>query len=216
MNWSTEVWAEISPIYERILHMPFIKELKDGTLPLEKFQFYMAQDAHYLTHFSKALALIAIKTDDNNEQLTSLRFADSALVVEAALHHSYFEAYGIQELGVQEPACHHYTNFLISTASRCSLAVAKAAVLPCFWIYQQVGEYILKTQPAGDNPYQSWIDTYASEDFAASVEKAIQSCNISAATVTEQERQQMLQAFKQASELEFDFWEAAYLLRTWS
>jgi hypothetical protein len=50
--------------------------------------------------------------------------------------------------------------------------MAVAALLPCFWIYWEVGKHLLGT--AGpDNPYQSWIDIYADEAFADGVRKAI-------------------------------------------
>ena len=61
MSWSKETWQTIRPIYNRIIEMPFITELMDGDLPLEKFQFYMSQDSAYLENFGRALALIAAR-----------------------------------------------------------------------------------------------------------------------------------------------------------
>ncbi|MGO3267929.1 MAG: thiaminase II, partial [Sphingobacteriaceae bacterium] len=48
MKWTQEAWQRIGPLYQQILDMPFIEHLSDGTLPKEKFQFYMLQDAMYL------------------------------------------------------------------------------------------------------------------------------------------------------------------------
>jgi thiaminase (transcriptional activator TenA) len=37
-------------------------------------------------------------------------------------------------------ACHHYTSFLTATAWSESYPVVLAALLPCFWIYAEVGK----------------------------------------------------------------------------
>lgn len=36
-KWSQEAWNASENIYNTILQLPFIKELADGTLPMEKF-----------------------------------------------------------------------------------------------------------------------------------------------------------------------------------
>jgi thiaminase/transcriptional activator TenA len=43
--------------------------------------------------------------------------------------------------------------------------VTMASVLPCFWIYKKVGDHIYQQQNKQNNPYQTWIDTYAGEEF---------------------------------------------------
>ena len=215
MSWSKEIWQTISPIYDRIIKMPFITELMDGSLPLEKFQFYMSQDSAYLENFGRALALIAARAYDTENTLAFLQFAENAIIVENALHESYFKEFGVSEKAVIQPACHHYIHFLKSTAALENLEVAIAAVLPCFWIYKEVGDYIYENQQSGENPYQAWIDTYAGEEFGEAVEKAIAICDEHAAKTTPQVRAKMTEAFVSASHLEYQFWDAGYTLRSW-
>lgn len=62
MKWSEYTWKQIEEYYQSILNMPFVKELAEGSLPKEKFQFYMAQDSLYLEHFGRALSLIDRKS----------------------------------------------------------------------------------------------------------------------------------------------------------
>ncbi|MDN3593745.1 thiaminase II [Zunongwangia endophytica] len=215
MSWSKDTWQTISPIYNRIIKMPFIEELMDGSLPLEKFQFYMSQDSAYLENFGRALALIGARAYDTQNMLTFLQFAENAIIVESALHESYFKEFGVSEKAIVQPACHHYINFLKSTAALDNLEVAMAAVLPCFWIYKAVGDYILENQKDGENTYQAWIDTYAGEEFGEAVTKAIQICDEHAEKTTPQIRARMTEAFVTASNLEYHFWDAGYSLRTW-
>ena len=59
MKFSELFWQNVAPIYQQIIHHPFNMELAEGTLEEKRFLFYMEQDAYYLIHFSRALALIA-------------------------------------------------------------------------------------------------------------------------------------------------------------
>lgn len=215
MNWSEQAWSNIKTCYQSILDMPFIQELSDGSLPQEKFRFYMAQDSLYLEHFGRTLSLIAAKITDLQDVLAFMRFAENAIVVENALHESYFKDFGVSDKGILQPACHHYIHFLRSTAALDSVEVAAAAVLPCFWIYREVGNYIYQTQNTVDNPYEKWIATYAGEEFSQAVDQAIAICNTIAENSTEATRERMTEAFIMASRMEYHFWEAAYELKMW-
>ncbi|WP_250252897.1 thiaminase II [Chryseobacterium sp. Marseille-Q3244] len=215
MKWSEQTWNAIEKHYQSILDMPFIKELSDGTLPQKKFRFYMAQDSLYLEHFGRTLSIIAAKITDLQDVLTFIRFAENAIVVENALHESYFKDFGLSDKGVLEPACHHYIHFLRSTAALESVEIAVAAVLPCFWIYREVGNYIYEIQNTVNNPYEKWIATYAGEEFSAAVDQAIAIGDKIAENSTEETRKKMTEAFIMASRMEFHFWEAAYELKRW-
>ncbi|WP_099370853.1 thiaminase II [Sphingobacterium sp. 1.A.5] len=217
MNWTDHAWQSIQPLFQEILEMPFIQELKEGTLPLEKFQFYMLQDAKYLEHYGRALAALGSKAMDNKMALDFFEFGKNALVVESALHEAYFEQFGLQahqEITI-EPICHHYIHFLKSTVAFDPIEVATAAILPCFWIYKEVGDHILETQNSSNNPYKNWIDTYSGDEFAEGVKLAIAYTDVMAEDSTAEKRKLMLEAFKTASKLEFMFWDAAYKNTKW-
>jgi len=113
-----------------------------------------------------------------------------------------------------QPACHHYTSYLLGTSATEPVEVAMAAVLPCFWIYREVGLHIYKNSAPG-NPYQAWIDTYSGEEFEALVDEAIALCDAAAERSTPDMREKMTAAYAFAARLEYDFWNAGYLLRKW-
>ena len=215
MKWTDKAWTQIEPIYQKILNMPFIEELQAGTLPLEKFQFYMGQDSFYLENFARSLALVGARAHRVSHALDFIRFAEGAIVVEKALHDSYFKEFGLNQRGNIEPTTHHYINFLKSTSALDQVEIAMAAVLPCFWIYQEVGDSIYKNQLSEDNPYQKWIDTYAGKEFKELVIKAKNICDSVAENCSPRQQERMTQAFVEASKLEFMFWDSAYQLKTW-
>jgi thiaminase/transcriptional activator TenA len=215
MKWSEQAWLSIEPIYESILQMPFIQELTDGTLPLEKFQYYLMQDSIYLEHFGRALAIVGARAHSIPDMLAFFRFAETTIIVENALHESYFKDFGIETRDSIQPACHHYTHFLKSTVALEAVEIGMAAILPCFWIYKAVGDYIYQHRKGSNNPYQKWIDTYASEEFGTAVKTAISICDANAAQTTLMIQEKMTEAFIASARLEFDFWEAAYTNRRW-
>jgi len=214
MKFTDQLWLEALPVYEKIKLHPFNQEMKDGTLPVEKFKFYIFQDSLYLADFARALATAGTHAGSSNELLDFLQFAQNAILVERALHLSYFKEYDISHEGQKAPGCFAYTNYLMAVSAFESYEVAVAALLPCFWIYKKIGDYIYESQ-ISPNPYQNWIDAYAGEDFAHSVEKALAICDKLAEVASDKTRKQMTEAYLTASRLEYVFWDSAYKLENW-
>jgi len=215
MTFSEKAWERITPLYDKILDMPFNKELMEGTLDLEKFKFYMAQDAYYLGEFGKTLATLAGKFNDLNHVLAFTEFAGGAIVVERALHESYFQEFGIPDLVQPSPTCLLYTNYILNQAAYSDVTVGVAAVLPCFWIYKKVGDHIYANHHHEGHQYKKWIETYAGEEFAQSVKLAIDITNALAENASPHTQENMLEAFEMASKLEWMFWDSAYREETW-
>ncbi|WP_215226231.1 TenA family protein [Echinicola shivajiensis] len=215
MKWSEKAWEEITPLYEKILSMPFNQELKNGVLPKEIFKFYMAQDAYYLGEFGKALSTISGRLENLDQVLAFSEFAAGAIVVERALHESYFRELGLPDEIEPTPSCQLYTNYIRNQAAFSNIEVAVAAILPCFWIYKRVGDYIYSKQVGGGNPYKNWIATYSGEEFSAAVSKAIEITDELASSAGDRAQEEMLVAFKMATKLEWMFWESAYQLEKW-
>jgi len=214
MAFTKRLWDEIAGTYEAIIEHPFNRELARGTLRVEKFEFYIQQDALYLVDFSRALAIVGSKTRPAGRILDFLKFAQDALMVERALHEEYFRRFDVTLAGEQAPSCFAYTNYLIATASHRSFEEAVGALLPCFWIYREVGMHIAgQSGPA--NPYQLWIDTYAGDEFAVAVEQAIEITEEVASEATDEAQQRMGEAFIRSSRLEWMFWDSAYRMERW-
>jgi thiaminase (transcriptional activator TenA) len=215
MKFSERAWERITPLYEKILAMPFNQELMKGTLEKEKFKFYMAQDAFYLGEFGKTLSTLSGRLDDLNHVLAFSEFAGGAIVVERALHESYFKEFGIPDKVNPSPTCLLYTNYILNQAAYSNVEVGVAGVLPCFWIYKQVGDYIYTRHETAGHPYQRWIETYAGEEFAQSVKLAIEITDALAEKASPEAQEKMLEAFEMASKLEWMFWDSAYRMEKW-
>ena len=209
-TWSHDAWHEALEIYNRILRLPFLRELADGTLPREKFDFYIGQDSLYLNEYSRVLAGIAARSTHSRMKSAFLKFAADGVAVEQILHATFVAEPPKQ----MSPTCLFYTSLLKATALD-DLAVQCAAILPCFWIYREVGKHIIREAKMEGNPYSSWIATYADETFDASTNLAIELCDRMAMEASPEVRRRMTEVFCHASQLELRFWQSAYDLETW-
>jgi thiaminase (transcriptional activator TenA) len=217
-TFSRAAWERNAATYEIIRAMPFNAELAAGTLSEARFKHYITQDAHYLIGFGRALTLAAAKAPNPDRVVQFAKSAEGAIVVERALHGSFFQAYGITaEVFARtplSPACHHYVSYLLATAFGEPYEVLLGALLPCFWIYAEVGRDI-HARAAKPNPYQAWIDTYAGEEFHAAVRAVIGAADEAAAGASAPLQQRMQRAFERATQLEWIFWDSAYRLESW-
>jgi len=216
--FSPEAWYRNAQVYEVIRTMPFNAALAAGTLSEARFKHYITQDAHYLIGFGRALTLAGAKAPDPDRIVQFAKSAEGAIVVERALHGSFFQKYGITpEVFAQtplSPACHHYVSYLLATAYAEPYEVLLGALLPCFWIYAEVGRDIHARAVAG-NPYQAWIDTYASEEFHNAVRVMIAATDEAAEGASSSLRARMHVAFARATQLEWMFWDSAFRLESW-
>ena len=218
-DFSREAWESNAAAYARIRTMPFNADLAAGTLTEERFKYYITQDAHYLIGFARALALAAAKAPEPDRIVQFARAAEEAIVVERALHGSFFAQYAITPekfaAAPLSPACHHYVSYLMATAYAEPYEVLLGALLPCFWIYAEVGRDI-HAQAAATNPYRAWIDTYAGEEFHAAVRGVIAATDEAAAEASSSLRERMHAAFTRATQLEWMFWDSAFRLDRWT
>jgi thiaminase (transcriptional activator TenA) len=167
-RFTGELWHGIVGIYGAILAHPFLAGLTDGSLPQDAFAFYVVQDALYLRRYAEALAAVASRAPDTAGTEMFARHA-AGVAVEAKLHDSLLADLGIdpESAGATEaaPTTLAYTSYLLATVRGGSYAEGVGAVLPCYWIYWEVGKELLR-RGSPDSRYQRWIDTYGGEEFA--------------------------------------------------
>jgi thiaminase/transcriptional activator TenA len=218
VTFTTTLWRSIEPIYATILAHPFLRGLIDGSLPRDAFQFYAVQDALYLRDFARALALAAARAAREDWIIMFTEHAAGALKVEKTLHESFFKDFGLSPEQVSAtplaPTNLAYTSYLLATAHAGPFHEAVAALLPCYWIYWEVGKE-LERRGSPDPLYTRWIGTYASGEFGALVEAVLAATNAMAARVGEPERDAMRRHFLATSRYEWMFWDMGWRREAW-
>lgn len=215
---TARLWRSIEPIYAAILEHPFLAGLTDGSLPRDSFRFYVVQDAHYLREYAKALAVLAGRAHTEDAVLTLSRHAAGAIEVERSLHDSFFRDFGLSPAEVAAtplaPTTVAYTSYLLAAAHGGSFAEGMAAVLPCYWIYRNVGQELLR-RGSPDPLYQRWIATYGGEEFAIVVGEALALMDTAGADIGDAERARVEQRFVTTSRYEWLFWEMGWRQEAW-
>jgi thiaminase/transcriptional activator TenA len=217
-GFSDLAWQRTAPLRAAIDALPFNTELAAGTLGRDRFQGYIIQDALYLDQYGRALALAGARGPDG---ATLRMFAESALeavAVEQALHETYLRDFGVEaaRLAAAEPSpdCLGYTSYLMATAYHDPFEVLLAALLPCFWIYWDVGNTVAR-QAAANKLYRAWIDTYSDAAFGEAVRGVIAATDRAADGTTPAIRERMMTAFIRSTQWEWLFWDGAYQQRGW-
>ena len=213
-SFSEQLRSEAEPIWRQIFQHPFLKEIKDGTLPEETFRYYLIQDYLYLEGFGRTVALALAKAP------TSQTFEDLAhrvmTPVERPLHNQLFAAAGLTQRdadnAVRSPTNTAYVDHMLQTASLHGLGPTAAALLPCPWTYHLLKEEVGQSE----HPiYGQWTRFYGEGLLEESVKAWRGFVDQIAEDASPMEKDAMRQAFLTSSRYEYMFWDAAHTLQQW-
>lgn len=214
---SARLWAGAEDIYARILDHPFLTGLTSGDLDLATFGGYLVQDSHYLRQYSRSLSMLAARAPEQSTTAMFCQHAAGAIAVEQALHEGLLAQLDMTAEARQAPASPTttaYTSYLLATTQLGSFAEGVAAVLPCYWIYWEVGKALLER--SSPHPvYARWIATYGGADFGAIVRPVLELTDRLGAEVGPVETERMAAAYRTAARYEWMFWDAAFRHERW-
>jgi hydroxymethylpyrimidine kinase/phosphomethylpyrimidine kinase len=166
---SDALWLESADARRAIDELPFVRGLADGTLDRASFEAYLAQDVLYLGDYARVLARASQLAPTPDEQIFWATSAAGSLAEEARLHR--------ERLGDRDPASPSattlaYVNHLHAVAAHGDYAELVAALLPCFWLYTDLGTR-LAARRHPEHPFDDWLASYADPAFAVATEQAI-------------------------------------------
>ncbi len=218
-NFSAELRQSSERIWRAIDGHPFLCELAAGTLPLNRFTYFILQDYVYLLDFAQVLCLGGAKSPNLEVLELFCRHALGAVAVERSFHASFGKTLGLSRKQLDAvpkgPRTQAYIDHLQSVARGGTLGELVAAVLPCYWIYGETGKRLYKNRPAKPKIYREWIETYASESFWKPVREQIRLMDRVGAAANPAEKKRMVELFILSSRYELLFWEQAYRLESW-
>ncbi|HXJ81877.1 MAG TPA: thiaminase II [Candidatus Methylomirabilis sp.] len=218
MRFTADLWRSIDAIYAAILRHPFVTGLTDGSLPRPSFQFYAVQDALYLREYARSLSLAAARAPRDEWIIMFNEHAAGALKVERALHEGFFKEFGLTPDDVAStplaPTNLAYTSYLLAVAHAAPFHEVVAALLPCYWIYWEVGK-ALEQSGSADPLYARWIGTYASAEFGGVVEAVLDCANTVADALDPAGREAMRRHFITTSRYEWMFWDMGHRQEAW-
>ena len=210
ISWSREVWKKSARIYDSILGLDFLNELSKGTLSNHAFARYIAQDEIYLKNYYNQMYMLADLMEEEQDRNLFLSFAQSGMEGEKALHDMLIEKYGIDTDVKPSMVTAGYNAHICEGIATGNPCVALASVLPCMWIYNQVGLHILNHSKLEGNPYMEWILEYGQEEFTTGVNKVLKMIDVWAAKADKETREMMDHYYLKAALYEYAFWDYGY------
>ena len=177
----------------------------------------MMQDAYYLKNYTKVLAIAASKATTNEDINYFLETASFINAAELELHRTVFQELGCTEKELEEfepaPAAYNYVSHMYNAAHNGDVAEAFAAMLPCPWLYQEIGEKYKNAKP-GVKLYEEWIAIYSSPDYKEKIE--LQKSMMNRFAEEQPEKVARLKShFKKSCYYEWKFWEMPWTFEDW-
>ena len=214
MSFSAELREAAAPAWEAQVSHPFVRGIGDGTLPEDKFRFYVRQDYLFLIDYGRLLALAAARAPRLEWMRRFAALAESVLETEMGLHRQFAARWGVTTEQLESertaPATDAYCDFLLRTATLGDFAELVAALLPCMWSYAEVGERLAAEGLPDHEGYADWITMYASDEYGQLATWCRELTDAAAEGVAGPGRRRMHSAFRASSEHELAFWESAW------
>lgn len=218
MKFSESLRQRVEASWQASFAHPFVTGIADGSLPLESFKHYVLNDSYYLSVFAKVQALGAARADDLFTMSRMAHHAQGTYGAEMELHRNFTARLGItdeQKAAFQPaPTAYNYANHLISVGYTGTLGEIIAAILPCYWLYWEIGtryEGVQSPEPI----YQDWINAYGGEWYGQLVTEQIQRLDELAERASHEEKHRMERHFILSSDYEYSFWQMAYTRESW-
>ncbi len=220
MGFSDTLKLESQGVWDAILEHPFVKELGAGTLPIDKFTYYIKQDYQYLIEFTRCIGIAASKAEDVETMRKWASMMDGCLRYETEMLESLSEKLNIPsgeiESTPKSPTNTAYTSHILYVAYAGTIGENVAALLPCMWTYQDIGLALAEISGYKGHPiYEEWCNAYIAPEYAGLVQSYRGLVDEFAENSGEGIRNKMRQHFELSMRYEYMFWEQAYRMEQW-
>ena len=206
--------------WDAYLRHDFVRQLGAGDLPEACFRHYLGQDYIFLTHFARAYALAAFKSDELDDMRVAAATLDALINSEMALHVKFCAGWGLSEAGMaalpEAEANLAYTRFVLDAGMAGDLLDLLVALAPCVMGYAEIGTWLAadpETDTSDANPYRDWIEMYAGAEYQEVAQGALAQLDRVAARRLGPEPAasprwtKLTGTFRTATRLEIGFWD---------
>jgi thiaminase/transcriptional activator TenA len=203
MALARDLWNRNEDLARVALEHPFLRGIATGDLPVDRFRFYVGQDAYFLDAFARAYALLMARSPDREGLLAFKALLDGG-VDEMRLHRGYAQRWGVDLEPAPAPATAAYTDFLLRVAALEPVSHGVAAQTPCMRLYAYLGSELLPLLQR-TSAYGEWVRTYSSPQFERLAQTLESLLDRYGGDLVRLE-----QIYRRAMELEYEFFDAAW------
>jgi len=223
LSASEQLRTSSDRIWQGLHAHPFITELAAGTLPIDKFRFFLEQDNLYLQDYARCLAMGAAKSRDEVELRYFITDLNQVVDLELPTNRDLLER--VTQMGAVDrggasgmaPANVAYTSYMRSLALHGGPLEIMASLLPCAWSYVEIATALADRVDREHPVYADWVGYFS---LPKNVEMVADMRRDFDRLVEEEasrgaRREDIDRIVATASRLEHQFWEMAYTLERW-
>ena len=216
MALTDELYESVKDIWKGYHEHPFVNGIGDGSLPIEKFRFYMLQDYLYLYEYAKVFALGLVKATEPSMIRRFSYFVEDTLGGEMDIHSGYMERLGITEEEVARATKSlvnaSYTSYMLEVGFRGNELDILVAILSCAWSYAEIGRRLAEKYPdAANHPfYGEWVKGYTSKEYNDMNDEILYLVNTLGEGISRKRTAELKEVFINCSRYEGMFWDMAW------
>ena len=220
MAFSDILIKESSDLLKANYKHPFVTGVVNGNLEMDKFRYYMIQDMLYIVDYARAMAWVAPLMTNIPDIMRMLEATRETFEIEKLLKEQYFGQFDISLEDAlntrQAAACKTYIDHLFRYTRNGNLAEGLSAILPCSWIYVEIGLYYNSSTGLSDsNPYTQWLETYANPVFIDLVDWWFSLLDKTTEHSNSKELKHLQSIFFDSCRFEWRFWEMSWNMEQW-
>lgn len=217
MKNSERTYEAVRHIWKECIDHPFVQGIADGTIDRKKFAYYTLQDDLYIVEYAKNFAYGVIKSQKESDIIEFGNLVPFMLAGENDMHREYLHQIGISDEQIANTpmsmTCHSYTSFMLSTSAKEGPAEIIAAILPCSWSYELIGQYVgnhASEETKKDIALGPWIEMYSSPEFVAKNDEIIAMYDRLSEGYSEEQLEHLIDIVRVSSRYELMFWDMAW------
>ena len=219
-KFTDRIYPRVIKIWDACFNHPFVQEMGDGSLDLDRFKHWVKQDYDYLVEYARLFAIGTSKSPDLDTMNSFAKGLEGILFMEMDLHRSYAKTFSIseKELESTEPSAINtaYTSYMLNKSQAGGVENVAAALLACSWSYSYIGLELAKIPGAlEDENYGSWVKMYSSEEFTELNDNAMDLMNKLAEGKPERELKALEEIIVKTGYFEHMFWSMCYNKENW-
>ncbi|KAI4665108.1 uncharacterized protein J4E79_003408 [Alternaria viburni] len=190
----------------------FVQSMGAGTLPVEKFMYYLVQDYLFLVQFARANALSAYKSSN----LRDIGYSVQQVVTlqeEIKLHIDFCKEYGLSEADIieeeEDQATTAYTRYVLDIGLSQDYLALQIALLPCLIGYGIIAKRLYEdpsTVRVGSK-YWKWIEQYVAEEYREAMMRGSELVEKHAEGLSPSRVEELAKIFIHATNMEKGFWD---------
>lgn len=210
-NWRVDAENNAFPLIKKIEEHIFIIQLIEGSLPEEIFRKYIIQDIIYCKFYKIFLHVLSQRMSEDKDRLFFAKKSESTKGIIDYLKKEYNVDENVIENNEEYlRLCKEYSMYEKDSVLNGSIEEALGSLLPCFYVYNEIGKYIRKQKIGKDNIYNDFIK--ATFEESKSLDVYFEICERYSKRSKNGYRR-MMDSFLKSVEYEYYFWDSCYNIK---